>query len=186
MGESNDIVTKESESAISGDEQLFLGLFTTHRYAIYAYILAITGHKDSADDVFQETSIFLWKEFHRFEPGTNFLSWAKAVAYNRVREYRRKRSNDKLVFTDNLMDSLEQESENLHDVFEQRWSVLSSCVGGMSEKNISLFKDFYAKKMTAQQLADELGRSIFAIRKSIHKIRKFLFDCVDKKQGEEE
>ena len=175
-------LAKIDQNELVDAEQIFLDLFNEHRFALYAYILSLTAQKSSADDIFQETSIFLWQEFHRFEIGTNCLSWSKAVAYNRIREYRRKRSDDKLVFTDSLMDSLEEEVDNKQDIFDQRWNVLSSCMSGLSDKNKSLFHDFYAKKMTAQQLADELGRSIFGIRKSIHKIRKFLFDCVDTKQ----
>ena len=86
-------------------------------------------------------------------------------------------------FDDSKVEDLEllaDQVENMQDELNSRWNTLQNCVKKLREVDQSLFQNFYTNQMTAQQIADKVGRSIFAIRKSIHKIRKKLFECVDK------
>ena len=158
-------------------------LYEVDRNRLYSYIYAFMGDPVAADDVFQETSMVLWREFEKFIPGTSFSKWANGIAFNRVRVYRRKNKNYALGFSEEMMQTLAKEIET-EDNIETRWSALQDCRKKLRPEDQTLYDDFYVKNMKAQEIADSTGRSIFGIRKSIHKLRKKLFDCVDKKKSE--
>ena len=140
-----------------------------------------------ADDIFQETSMTLWREFETFELNTNFSKWANGIAFNRVRVYRRNNKHLVLGLSDELMDAIDNvTSKDEHLTSNShRWDVSQDCRAQLRVEEQQIYDSFYVKNLKAQAVADETGRSIFAIRKVVHKLRKKLFDCVDRKKGEE-
>ncbi|MGJ8691823.1 MAG: sigma-70 family RNA polymerase sigma factor [Thalassotalea sp.] len=177
-------MVKKNNAPVKSVSQQFTRLFEADRNRLYSYIYAYVMDKSAADDIFQETSMTLWREFDNFELNTNFTKWANGIAFNRVRVYRR--SNKKLVFglSEELMDSISV-TISKDESNTQRWTALQHCRSLLREADQQLYQYFYVQNLKAQELADKTGRSIFAIRKSIHKLRKKLFDCVDNKKREE-
>lgn len=169
---------------VQNNPELFVSLFEADRKRLYAYIFAFVANAAAADDIFQETSMVLWREFEKFTPGTNFSKWANGIAFNRIREYRR--SNKKMVIglSEEVIEAL-VEVKNQEKEEERRWQMLQNCRSALPENTQSLYEDFYVKNLKAQQIAEQTGRSIFGIRKSIHKLRKVLFDCVEQKMRKE-
>jgi len=41
----------------------------------------LSGNRDTADDLVQETYLHAWRAFHRFEPGTNCRAWLYKILY---------------------------------------------------------------------------------------------------------
>jgi DNA-directed RNA polymerase specialized sigma24 family protein len=89
------ISTKSSpvnqNTELLGQEVQFVHLFNQDKNRLYAYIYALVTERAAADDIFQETCIALWKDFHKFEIGTSFSKWANGIAFNRVYEFRWKK-----------------------------------------------------------------------------------------------
>ena len=56
-----------------------------------AYILSLLSNTSDADDILQETNIFILKHLDTFERGSNFKAWAFQIAYFRVKSYIRDR-----------------------------------------------------------------------------------------------
>ena len=54
---------------------LFCELLTLHQGQLHGYILALVGNRADADDLFQSTSMVLWRKFDTFQPGSSFLAW---------------------------------------------------------------------------------------------------------------
>lgn len=171
----------KQESLTFKDRELFVSLYEEDRKRLYAYIFAIVANKAAADDIFQETSLTLWQEFSRFIPGTDFSKWANGIAYNRIRTYQRK-DRKYSGFSEGMMELLVDSSDSEEKEDEKNWRILQECRTGLPDHSKKLYDDFYVKNCRAQEVADESGRSIFAIRKAIHKLRKKLFDCVDNKK----
>ena len=194
------MINNSPHSELSISDQ-FISLFEADRNRLYAYIYAYVIDKTAADDIFQETSLTLWREFNTFELNTSFSKWANGIAFNRVRVYRR--NNKKLVLglSEDLMESITNtisqdtyENEmhlqttvgnyvvNNPNSLDNRWNALQFCREQLREADQQLYESFYVKNLKAQEVADSTGRSIFAIRKSVHKLRKKLFDCVERKK----
>jgi RNA polymerase sigma-70 factor (ECF subfamily) len=177
-------VQKASNSEVASRELAFTGLLEADRRRLYAYIFAYVGDKAAADDIFQETSLALWRDFDRFEPGTSFSKWANGIAFNRVRSYRRKAGRMPQLLSENVLETLDSRQQEMAGELDERWAALQDCVTQLPENQANIYEDFYRNNKTAQDLVESTGRSIFAIRKAIHKLRKQLFDCVGRKRGE--
>ncbi|MEZ6044578.1 MAG: sigma-70 family RNA polymerase sigma factor [Planctomycetaceae bacterium] len=177
----------------ASDQQLvtqFTQLIEESRRGLYAFIFTLVPRHDVADEIFQETALFLWKEFHTYEPGSSFYSWGRAVALNRVRDYRHRQRKDSLVlFEPKLLEELTVRQDQMQTELDKRWEQLSFCMEKLRPEDQRLYKTYYTTQVTAEKLAQSEDRSIFAIRKSIRKIRRLLFDCVGRQalsESEEE
>ena len=182
MSAENKPATQE-EVQLQMNSKIFVSLFEADRNRLYSYIFAFMADKTSTDDIFQETSMVLWREFEKFTLGTSFSKWANGIAFNRIRAYRRKNKRYALGLSEDMLESLDAEISKENNI-ESRWLALQDCRSQLRDKDQQLYKDFYVENLKAQEVADASGRSIFAIRKSIHKLRKRLFDCVDHKKRE--
>lgn len=173
--------SKTNELTISeGFEQLF----EANKNRLYRYIYAAVWDSAAADDIFQETSLTLWNEFSTFESGTDFSKWATCIAFNRIRVFKRTQNKYQLGFDDDL---LQEFSNNLSVIEgssatqEIKWRHLEHCRTLLPQSMQEIYNYFYNQNLLAQDIAQNTGRSIFAIRKAIHKLRKKLFDCVEEK-----
>lgn len=170
------------------DSSPFVTLFEADQNRLYSYIYAYVLNYAAADDIFQEVSITLWRNFHKFELGTSFAKWANTIAFNQVRTYRRKNKKYALGLSEDFLDQFKEVvaiAESEPEPQSKKWWHLTQCSTLLSDPMKKVYQDFYHQEYSAQEIADNTGRSIFAIRKSIHKLRKKLFDCVEQKtQGE--
>lgn len=172
------------DSADANRAQQFSKLFEADKNRLYRYIFASVWDNSAADDIFQETSLTLWNEFSKFERGSDFSKWATCIAFNRIRAYKRKQNKYQLGLEDDLL----QEFSNNLSILEEnavaqevKWRHLERCYSLLSPPMQEIYQYFYNQNLMAQEIADQSGRSIYAIRKAIHKLRKKLFDCVETK-----
>ncbi|WP_440877079.1 sigma-70 family RNA polymerase sigma factor [Thalassotalea sp. PLHSN55] len=162
----------------------FAQLFEPNKNRLYRYIYVSVWDSAAADDIFQDTSLTLWNEFSNFEPGSDFSKWATCIAFNRIRAFRRTQNKYQLGLDDDL---LQEFSNNLPTIEtsptsqEVKWRHLEHCRTQLPRTMQEVYNYFYNHNLQAQDIAENSGRSIYAIRKAIHKIRKKLFDCVEKK-----
>jgi RNA polymerase sigma-70 factor (ECF subfamily) len=59
----------------------------------------------------QETALKLWREFDRFDRTREFLPWALRIGYFEVLRFRKKQSRDRLVFSEEFLEMLADESQ---------------------------------------------------------------------------
>lgn len=164
----------------------FIKFFEADKKRLYAYIYAYVMDHSAAEDIFQETSMVLWREFHCFDHQSNFSKWSNGIAFNRIRDYRYAKKKYVLGLSDDFL----QEFNNLLTVKEQevqeatpnKWLKLQDCSKQLPEPMLRIYNYFYVQNLKAQQVAENTGRSIYAIRKAVHKLRKKLFDCVENNQ----
>ena len=61
-------------------------LFVRHENSVRAFVRALQPSLPDADDVMQETFLTISRKAPTFEPGTNFVAWACAIARLKVLE----------------------------------------------------------------------------------------------------
>ena len=88
--------------------QKFFQEYNKHQNTIYGYIASHVPNYMDVDDIFQETSVELWEKFDDYEEGTNFLAWARAFARINVLRYRQKKGRDRLQFSDDIHELIEE------------------------------------------------------------------------------
>ena len=163
----------------------FFRLFSRDDRKVFGYILALVLDRAAAEDIFQETCVILWKEFPSFERDRSFLNWANGIAFNQVRKYRRKYQNKRLIFSDSLVTELAEDVSGMIEDLSQRQLALTQCMQKLSDRERELIDAYYGDQETAATVAGRWKCSSHAIYKTIKKIRKALFDCVNRRLSSE-
>jgi RNA polymerase sigma factor (sigma-70 family) len=92
--------TEEDERARSPKRvEEFVRLLGQNQRWLLIYVTSLVPVWSDTEEVIQETNLVLWREFDRFESGTNFTAWAFRVALNQVLAWRKRRRRDRLEFS---------------------------------------------------------------------------------------
>ena len=73
-----------------GDVQAFEILYGRHKDAIYRYLLRLSGHRDSAEDIFQDVWGKIIKARESYRPTAKFTTFLYRVAHNCFIDYVRR------------------------------------------------------------------------------------------------
>jgi RNA polymerase sigma-70 factor, ECF subfamily len=157
----------------------FVQWFARVRDDLFAYIFALLPNWSDAEDVFQQTSLVLWRKFGEFEPDSNFLAWACRVAFFEVRNFQRVASRDRLRFGDALLEQLaEQRVVSLENASRRR-EFLLDCIAKLSDDQRALLVRTYEDDKSVRELAGEFHRAPQTLYNRLNFIRRALFDCVE-------
>ncbi|QDU64288.1 RNA polymerase sigma factor [Planctomycetes bacterium Pan216] len=176
----------ERVSAERDDYEEFLQYFSKSHRALFAYIMVFVHQQTDAEEIFQEASLILWKEFGTFRRDAPFLPWAKGVCFNQIRRYRRKRGREKLWFSGELMDELAREELAREDVLVQRKAALDVCLRKLPDRDRRILDLFYGARKSAQQIAEEIECSVHTVYKALQRVRRSLYECIDRRLATEE
>jgi RNA polymerase sigma-70 factor (ECF subfamily) len=175
----------EHESQITDDgpasAEEFVRLFAANHYRLFAYIMAMMHDRADAEEVFQEASLILWREFPRFRPGAEFMPWACAIALNQMRKFWRERRRNKRTFSAALVEELATDALELQGEFDARREAPSDCMRRLPAVDRSVVELYYGAKCTAEDVAAKLGKSSHAIYKALTRARQRLFECIGRK-----
>lgn len=165
----------------------FVALFAEHRDEIFRFVLSILPHQADAEDVFQRTSVILWRKFDSFQEGTNFFRWAARIAQLEVLDYRKKLGRRRLGFwTNDLVELIADTRLEEHDVLQQQRSALQHCLDRLKPKDRELIELRYTNHRTSKSLAEALGRPAVTIYKSLARIRRSLYECIERRLAAEQ
>lgn len=158
----------------------FMQLFTPNQRRVFLYILTLLPNVEQAEDVLQETNLILWREFHRFEPGTNFAAWACGVAYYQVLKYRKERVREITLLDEEMLGQVAEAQAELADVLEDRRAALLECLQKLPPADRALVTNRYGGNASGKELAETLRRPVNSIYQSLSRIRQVLWDCIDR------
>jgi len=164
----------------------FLEVFTSAQLRIMTYIWSMIQDQNARQDVYQETTLALWKSFHTYRPDQEFQSWALGVARHQVLRYWRMRDRDRLVFGEPLLAELAQEGVEMVNEYESRQAALNHCLQRLPARQRDLVRQFYGEGKSASDVAEQWGRSVHAVYKSLKLLRKTLLKCVELRFAEEQ
>jgi len=68
----------------------FLRHYLAHEQDLRAFVSAVMPQAAVREDLFQEVAAALWRSFHSYDASRPFGNWARGVAMNKVRQFRRK------------------------------------------------------------------------------------------------
>jgi RNA polymerase sigma-70 factor, ECF subfamily len=163
----------------------FTRLFTVNQRAIYLYIRSLVANTADVDELWQETNLVLWQRFADYQPGSNFLAWARRIAYNKVLNYRTRRPGP-LQFSDDFLERLAAGSERVSDRHAVRLDALLDCAEKLPPPDRELIELRYSPNATCQSVAQALGRSIQSVYKAVTRIRAQLLDCIRREMSKED
>ena len=160
------------------DQDLFAELFVTHQSRVYGFIATMLPNRSEAEEVFQQTSLILWKKWHEYDPQRNFLSWACGVARLEVFNHLRRMQRDSVHLSEGMMARLaDQYVEDQQQILDRN-EALQQCLQRLEPRQRRLIERYYGSSEKVPQIASELGRSANAVYKTLRRIRLALFRCV--------
>lgn len=159
----------------------FARLFAKHDRWLYSYLVTLLGTTAQAEEVFQEVCVILWREYEKFELGTDFVKWVAVVAHNQVRKFRRQRKQVGFQLSDMTFDLLAAEAVERVDLFDYRRDALRRCLTKLSSADRSLVQECYQDhKVNFKATAHKLGRPENTVYKAMNRIRRVLFECINR------
>ncbi len=158
----------------------FIALFTKSQRRIYLYVLSMVPHPIEAEEILQNANLIIWKKAQQFEVGTNFFAWACQIAHYEILKFRKKRSRDKHQFSDEFVSQVADAVKENQDVFELRRNALAFCLDKLRQKDRELIQRRYQGSNQGMDLADELGRPVNSVYQSLGRVRRTLFECINR------
>ena len=170
------------QTRVSTENDAFQALVESHQGRIYAFVLSLVANPDVANDILQEVNLVLWRKSDEFTLGTNFIAWAFKIARYQVLTQRKKAARDskRLVFDDDLLDTMAEEVEQTDEHHEKRSAALQDCLQKLPERQRNAVIKRYLHGVSVSQIADELKREPNAISQLLHRSRQSLLDCIRK------
>jgi RNA polymerase sigma-70 factor (ECF subfamily) len=160
------------------DYELFITLFSRNQGRILAFIRALVPDPGQADDVFQTTSLVLWRSFGSFRRDAEFLPWAIGVARHQVLMHWRTKRRDRHVFSEQLLTDLAAATESGLTDTELRQRAIEACVAGLPQRQRDLIRMFYGENRSAGEIAATWNRTVHAVYKALATLRRALLECV--------
>jgi RNA polymerase sigma-70 factor (ECF subfamily) len=155
-------------------------LYALHHQRIWRFLLRLSGRRDEAEDLFQETWVQAARHAHRLEVGSRLLPWLFTIARNQHRSARRFllfdfRKRENLALEPTLGQS--DPESLLLDVEEMR--ALEDALAAMSEQHREVLLLAHVEGMASIDIATVLGLSDEAVRKRLSRARTELRERIE-------
>ena len=92
-------------------DRTFEALMSDHHAEIYRYVLRVTGRRQDADDLSQETFLRAFRAHRTLPQDANARAWLFAIATNLTRNYFRSQKRRRLAYTAVVMETRETDEE---------------------------------------------------------------------------
>ena len=156
----------------------FVAQLMEHRHRIYAFIAKQLVNPADAEDVFQKTSLVLWKKMHEFNAQGSFFHWACGVAFNEVRNFLTVQRRSRLHFDIELVELLAEDARSEGGISEARLSALQHCMEHLSARQQEILRRCYMGASTITEVAEGLGRERGALYKQLARLKEKLIHCI--------
>jgi len=180
VASSPDASSPDTEAPAVPSEE-FVQLFSRNQRKIYLHILKQVGNPSDAEEILQETNVVIWSKFHRFQLGTNFVAWSFQIANFEVLKFREKKRSNRMVFAGDVLEAIAREAEERDDDLDLRRAALHECLRKLRPGDRELIQKRYQPGNSGQSIAEEMGRPANSVYQSIGRIRKTLFECINRR-----
>jgi RNA polymerase sigma-70 factor (ECF subfamily) len=174
--------------AKNAEADQFAELLVEYQSRLFGYIYALVQNLADTEDLFQQTSAVLWRNFGKFKPETSFLAWARETARLEVLHFVRSRRRSRVQFDEDLISALAESQAQLesreapHEVYQQ---ALANCMGRLSRNDHQLVTVCYAEECRIQDVAAGQGRSSQSVCNSLKRIRQVLLRCIQRSMAQQ-
>jgi RNA polymerase sigma-70 factor, ECF subfamily len=171
-----------SATAASGPQtERFLQLLGANDRGLFAYVYALTANWQDAEEVMQRLRIRVWQQFEEYDENKPFAAWARAIAYYLVLAYRKEKSRQREFFTERILEAVSHRFEAHADRASDRREALLGCLEKLDGRKRDLVHEYYSsQKDSAETIAHKLSMTPNALRQSLFRVRKMLYDCVER------
>ncbi|MFA0746535.1 sigma-70 family RNA polymerase sigma factor [Fervidibacter sp.] len=160
---------------LSGDEAAGEQFVIEHYEAIFRFLRNLTGNKEDAEDLTQQTFLRAWEALPSFRGDSSLSTWLHSIAY---REYTHwLRSRREFVPLDEIVDMPdEQANQNLEAVL-LRWAIYR-----LDPEHREVFVLYYVQGFSVNEIAKIIGVPAGTVKSRLffarQKLRELLSDVI--------
>jgi RNA polymerase sigma-70 factor (ECF subfamily) len=159
----------------------FVERFVRCQDRLYAYVATLLPNRADAEEVFQQTSLVLWKKWQQFDPRRDFVRWACGIAHLEVATFLRKQANKGRVYlSEDVLAEVARVRLESHDLLEARRLALRQCLDQLHKEQRALLEQCYAGTHRIKTIAADLGRRPNVLYMTLKRLRRILFDCINR------
>jgi RNA polymerase sigma-70 factor (ECF subfamily) len=158
-----------------------------HMDMLFNYALYMTGNRDVASDLLQDTFLKAFRFFEKFEQGTNAKAWLYRIMRNTyINEYRRiKRLPDHVEYDEQLSSyQMNQHGVTVNDELRQNLDggmfgdEVANAIAALPEKfkSVVILRDI--EDLPYEEIAEVLDIPIGTVRSRLHRARAVLFSSL--------
>jgi len=160
----------------------FIRLWTAASHRVHTYLLTMVLSWADAEDLLQEVGVTAWEKFDEYDRQRDFAAWACGIARNKVLSFNQLVWH-RLVQSSDLLDRIAQEIEVESQVLEQQNEALFFCLQRLNEGDRRILQARYTPGMSLKKIAQEAGRPLQGLYKSLQRIHAQVFDCVTRRMA---
>jgi RNA polymerase sigma-70 factor, ECF subfamily len=159
----------------------FVDQLNQSRSRLFGFIHALVLNFADAEDLYQQVVTLLWQKFNQYELGTDFTAWAIRVADYTVKNFVRRRSRSKVLFNEEIVECLIEERGSVGSpTVTSRSVALEHCLGQLRDTDRRLIEMCYGENEKIVEVAKREGKTSDAIYVAVHRIRRALYNCIQK------
>lgn len=162
--------------------EAYLRLLTQHDRWLATYVYSLVSSAADADDILQEVKVTLWKQFAKFEPGSNFRAWARKIATHQILNYRRSEKKRSLSSSldEEFIEAVATEIDQRGDLLDSKADALALCLRKLPEAHRKIVVWRYYEECNVEEIATKSERTVEAVYRLLSRIRQALSECVNR------
>lgn len=164
------------ESAKNGNLKSFEKILFQYEKAIFNYLLKITGQKQDAEDLAQETFIKLYLSLDKIEIDKSFKAWLYKIATNTAYDWlRRKKKQPFLSNIEDIQEKIESETNKSDPAYymEQKETV-NAGLDKINPAHRSVLLLYYFQDFSYGEIADILGIPVNTVKTHLYRAKRSL------------
>ena len=163
-----------------GNPRGFAELWLDAQHAIGGYVCVHVQDQSLADDIVQEVARQATANFDQYDPSRPFIAWLIGIARRRIAENYRNRGRKPIVFSSEIVDSITEAYVELEPQVDDRLDALRLCMDKLSDRHRRVIELRYARQLSQDEIAAQVGSNGRAINAMLFRIRTALRECVSK------
>jgi len=180
-------------SAKSGDITAFSELYGLYGKKILNYIFRLTGSREEAEDLMQDTFVLAFKNLDSLKENVKFQSWLFRIAQNSVfQKYRGKMPQIESIDVHDSGESggvieLPASSKGPEDTVlsAELEKIVQKAINELPEKYRQVFVLSALQRLSYQEISEIVGRSLASVKSDIHRARVEVRDKIKEYLGDD-
>lgn len=162
------------KKAIKGDDDSFRRIVEKYQGLVYAICFNITGQRQEAENLAQETFIQVYRSLSRYK-NKGFKSWIGKIATNKAIDWKRKRcleNEGKVVYLEDI-EEITTESNLIHDelVKKENTKKLLELCNKLPEIYSTVLIKFYIQSKSYNEISKEDGISVKTVESRLYRAK---------------
>lgn len=144
-------------------------LIQVYRIQLFSYLFRLCGDRMTAEDLFQETLIKVWKGFKSYNEQSKFSSWLFSIAHNVAVDSIRKESAKNTIRSFDDVQTFTSDS-NPHNTYVEKETneLVMAAVSKLSGKQKQVFLLRQHSGMTFKEISKETNQPLNTVLGHMH------------------